>query len=46
MTFEDWLQWNYDNNADWIHQQWVEMYFKKCAHKIEEVRKLGRQCNL
>ena len=31
------------NNAKWIQQRWVVMCLKKCASKVREVRKKGRQ---
>jgi hypothetical protein len=33
------------DNAEWIHQQWVEMFLMKCACAIQEARKKARRGN-
>jgi len=33
-TFETWLPLVNFDNAEWIRQQWVEMFLKKCASEI------------
>jgi len=38
-TFECWLPLDNFDNAEWIRQQWVEMFLNKCASKIREIRK-------
>jgi len=44
-TFDIWLpMYNFDN-AEWICRQWVEIVLKKCASKIQEARKKGREGN-
>jgi len=44
-TFESWLPLDNFDNAEWIHQQWVEMFLKTCACEIREVTKKGRRGN-
>jgi len=44
-TFEVWLPLDNFDNAEWICQQWVEMFLKKCASEIREPRKKGRRGN-
>jgi len=44
-TFESWLPLVHFDNAEWIRRQWVEMFLKKCATEIREVRKKGRRGN-
>jgi len=44
-TFESWLPLDNFDNAEWIRQQWVEMFLKKCASEIWEARKKGRRGN-
>jgi hypothetical protein len=43
VTFENWLPLVNFDNAEWIRRQWVEMFLKKCASQIREVRKKGRR---
>jgi len=38
-TFENWLPLINFDNAEWIRQQWVEMFLKKSASEIQEARK-------
>jgi len=42
-TFETWLPLENFNNAQWIRRQWVQMFLKKCASEVQEVRKKGRR---
>ena len=44
-TFETWLPLENFDNAEWIRQQWVEMFLKKCASEVREARKKGRRGN-
>jgi len=44
-TFETWLPLENVDNAEWIWRQWVEMFLKKCASEVWEVRKKGRRGN-
>jgi len=44
-TFETSLPLVNFDNAEWICQQWVEMFLKKCASEIQEARKKGRRGN-
>jgi len=44
-TFDSWLPLDNFDNAEWIHQQWVEMFLKKCASEICEAWKKGRRGN-
>jgi hypothetical protein len=39
VTFQNRLPLDNFDNARWIHQQWVEMWLKKCASKIQEATK-------
>jgi hypothetical protein len=41
--FEKWLPLENLDNADWIQQQWVDDFLKKCASEVPEARKKGRQ---
>jgi len=45
VTFENWLPLLISNNAEWIRQQWVEMFLKKFESEIPEVSKKGRRGN-
>jgi len=45
VPFEDWLPLDNFDNAEWIRQQWVVMFLKKCASQIREARKQGRRGN-
>jgi len=42
-TFENWLPLDALDNAEWIHNQWVEMCLKKRASEIWTVRKNRRR---
>jgi hypothetical protein len=37
-TLESWLPLDNFDNAEWVRQQWVEMFFKTCGREIEEAR--------
>ena len=45
VSFETWLPLENFDNAEWIRQQWVRMFLKKCASKVREARKKGRRGN-
>jgi len=38
VTFENWLPLVNSDNAEWIRQQWVGIFFKKCVSEIPEAR--------
>jgi hypothetical protein len=44
-TFKTWLPLENFDNAEWFRQEWVGMFWKKCACKVQEVRKKARQGN-
>jgi len=44
-TFETWLPLVNLDIAEWIRQQWVEMFLKKCTSAIREARKKRRRGN-
>ena len=44
-TFENWLPLVILIKAEWIRQQWVEMFLKNCASKIRDGWELGRRGN-
>jgi len=44
-TIKNWLPFVIYDNAEWIRPQWVEIFLKKCASDIREVRKKGRRGN-
>jgi len=44
-TFKTWLPLENFDNAKWIRRQRVEMFLKKCASEVREVRKKGRLGN-
>jgi hypothetical protein len=44
-TFKTWLPLENFDNAEWFRQEWVGMFWKKCACKVREVRKKARQGN-
>jgi hypothetical protein len=44
-TFETLLQLEIVIIAEWIQQQWVQMFLNKCASEVQEARKKGRQGN-
>jgi hypothetical protein len=42
-TLENWLPLDHFDNAEWIRKQLVEIFLKKYASEIWEVRENGRQ---
>jgi hypothetical protein len=44
-TFYTWLPLENFDNAKWIRRQSVEMFLKKCASEVRQLRKKGRQGN-
>ena len=44
-TFDNFLQLNNDDNAEWIPRQWVEMFLKKCASDSQEAKQNERRAN-
>jgi hypothetical protein len=44
-TVKVWLPLDYFDTPQWIYQQWVEMFLKKCANQFRKVRKEGTQGN-
>jgi len=45
VTLEKWLPLENFDNAEWIRQQWVQKFLKKCASEVREARKKGRRGN-
>jgi hypothetical protein len=44
-TIQTWLRLENFNNAEWIWQEWVQMFIKKCASEVREAKEKGSSSN-